>query len=221
MIVLIFLLSCHEDPFAHTDLNNPASLKKRGYELMKKGRYRDAFKVFKFAYDKFKHDPYIKMGLARAALKVNRHGLAQRVMVEACWEVYQNPKLRPISYKVFRDFFVKVRDAYRKKYSGKPGFSNYISGGPQLGILARVKSSLTKSEFAEVEKAAKLYRLKFKRLPHSLDEIIQAGFLPPSSKQDNNGLPIYSYYKGGELILHAAGADMVMETDDDIIYVIK
>lgn len=210
LALAIFLSGCSEDPFKNTDKNDTTALRKRGYDLLKRGKTDKAMIVFEHAVKLNGNDPNLRLGWSKSAA-LKRPQLSLREAQTACKLAYQNPKYHK-KYKVYRDAFVKQKNAN----TGKAPI-----GSSTLGHLDRVKDTSSQAQVENIRKAIQLFKMKQRRVPRSLKELVQSGAYPQHGLSDLYGNPLYSRYYQGQLIVTYAGPDQVMETDDDMQYSFK
>ena len=216
LILVLCTVSCFESTWKGTNQNDPVSVKKRGYQLLKKGKAKKAMQVFKFGSEKWPGNPDMRIGWGKAGAAHNQKQLAIREYRHACWIAYRHPE-HGKKYKHFKALFTEVYYGVQAN-SKNPGFVDYVVGSPQLGQLGRIQDSLSQSEMSSIAKAIDLFKLRNRRVPRNLNELVKSGIIGQQSLQDQFGRPLYSTFKNGTLYVQYGGADMVMETRDDKVY---
>jgi len=217
---LFFLWSCKDNPFKGTDTNDPKTYVRRGHELIKAKRAKEALEVMKAGSELFPNNADIRRTWALAGEGAGQLELARREMINACWMIFLDGSQKS-RYASFRDEYVRIRDLANSKNAGAPGFTDYVAGGPQLGHLARIKDTMEDVEYQEMNKAVQLYKARFNRVPQRIADLVQTQIISQSILQDSNGHPVIDFFQNGILTVRMAGPDQVILTDDDKIYQYK
>lgn len=207
------LAGCRVDPLTDIDVEDKDALRRRGYEMINRGRYNDAIRVFEYAVEKFPEESQLFNGFGLAAEKADRISLAVRMFRKACW-------LEPFNEN-YRDNFVRVYAIQQGRQPADPGITDYATGSVQLGHLDRVRDTATGVDQQMFQRAVELFKARHRRLPENLEELVRDGIIGRRELTDPFGRPYWSYRQNDTFVIRSSGQDMVMFTEYDRVILVR